>query len=100
MCPKYRPIKDNKNELLQSRLFNHRPKYYDILTYHRHIPYLSTIDYCYGYSSCSFQISIMIRDLIEIRLCDKSFHFYFIHSFIHSFINIHLSILFVTEVCV
>ena len=32
MCPKYRHIiiKDNKNELLQGRLFNHRPKYYDI----------------------------------------------------------------------
>ena len=32
MCPKYRHIiiKDNKNELLQGRLFNHRPKHYDI----------------------------------------------------------------------
>ena len=84
----YRPINDKINELLQSRLFNYRPKYYNVLTYHRHIPYLIdiimiTLLALFKYLSC------MIRDLTEIRLYYKFIPFLF-HSFIPSFISIFL----------
>ena len=98
MCPKYRPIKDNKSELLQSRLFNHIGL--NIMAWLIIDIYIIWV---INIVMITLLALFMICDLIEIVLQIHSI-FSFIHSFIHSFIlsfiYIHLSFSFVIEVCV